>query len=225
MTEPYETSPYAIETCIPHRRPDDTWLIYKFPGDSSLYYGTEGGGGYVCDLAEMYNVFDKYLIEQFCDLAEKFWGTRDLFFTLTDEAFHGKPTLETYEECLAAVTENGWTLQWVPGDLMTPEICLAAVTQNGLAFEYVPEELVTLEICLAAVSQGGKLLRWVPEAFKTLEICLAAVTQNGDALWCVPEALKTPEICRAAITQDPEALEYSPYSILELVCLPEEEAP
>jgi hypothetical protein len=43
--------------------------------------------------------------------------------------------------CLAAVTDEGWVLQYVPKALRTAELCLAAVTEYGGALAYVPEAL------------------------------------------------------------------------------------
>ncbi|MCK5344881.1 MAG: DUF4116 domain-containing protein, partial [Candidatus Heimdallarchaeota archaeon] len=42
---------------------------------------------------------------------------------------------QTLEICLAAVTQNGYALQYVKKQ--TPEICLAAVTQNDCALQFV----------------------------------------------------------------------------------------
>ena len=44
---------------------------------------------------------------------------------------------ENYEECLAAVKQNGYTLQYVKEQ--TEEICLAAVKRNGYALQYVKD--------------------------------------------------------------------------------------
>ena len=57
-----------------------------------------------------------------------------------------------------------------------------------------------------------------PERYRTYEKCLAAV-DLGFSLREIPYKHKTPEICLAAINQNPKAIKWSPYSILELMCL------
>ena len=63
------------------------------------------------------------------------------------------------EECLEAVKQNGWALQFVKEQ--TEEICLEAVKQNGWALQFVKEQ--TEEICLAAVKQDGMALEYVKD--------------------------------------------------------------
>ena len=63
-------------------------------------------------------------------------------------------------------------------DYDNPEECLEAVKQNGYALQFVKDQ--TEEICLVAVKQNGNVLRYVKD--QTPEICLAAVKQNGWAL-------------------------------------------
>ena len=107
---------------------------------------------------------------------------------------------QTPEICMAAVTQNGLTLQFVKNQ--TPEICIASVTQNGAALQYVKNQ--TPEICMAAVTQNGFALKHVED--QTLEICIAAVNQDGWALQYVKN--QTPEICLVAVTQQGGALPY-----------------
>jgi hypothetical protein len=69
-------------------------------------------------------------------------------------AFWSMPKeLKTPEFFLAAVQQNGWTLELVPEALKTPEMCLAAVQNTLLAFEDVPRALQTPEFCLVAVQK------------------------------------------------------------------------
>jgi hypothetical protein len=49
----------------------------------------------------------------------------------------------TYRECLAAVKECGWNLQFVPDELRTPELCLVAIAQDKGACQFVPKELLS----------------------------------------------------------------------------------
>ncbi len=69
----------------------------------------------------------------------------------------------TREMCLAAVQQNGWSLNYVPRRLRDVELCLAAVRQRGDALEFVPNELKDRVICQAAVQQDGRALQHVPK--------------------------------------------------------------
>ena len=66
---------------------------------------------------------------------------------------------EDPKQCLEAVKEDGWALQFVKEQ--TREICLEAVKQNGYALEYVKDQ--TKEICLEAVKQNGFALKYVKD--------------------------------------------------------------
>ena len=66
---------------------------------------------------------------------------------------------DNINECLEAVKQHGYTLQYVKEQ--TPEICLEAVKQNGFALQYVKEQ--TPEICLEAVKQNELALRYVED--------------------------------------------------------------
>jgi len=70
------------------------------------------------------------------------------------------------KECLAAVKQNGYALQYVKNQ--TLEICLAAVNQNGCAVKYVKNQ--TLEICLVAIKQNKQALKFIK--YQIEEICL-----------------------------------------------------
>lgn len=79
----------------------------------------------------------------------------------------------------------------LPKDLVLDKnACLAAVSQSGYALKYVPTELRDREICLAAVKQNSYALGYVPRELRDREICLATVKQNGDALYYVPTELQ-----------------------------------
>jgi ferritin-like protein len=62
----------------------------------------------------------------------------------------------------------------VPEKFQTQEVCLAAVKQNGVSIEYVPEKIITKKLCLVAAKQNGYAIRYIPSKFQTEEICLAA---------------------------------------------------
>ena len=70
--------------------------------------------------------------------------------------------------------------------IQTGEICLAAVTQDPCTLEYVKEQ--TEAMCLEAVKQYGYALKYVKK--QTPEICMAAVKQNGCALQYVKKQTK-----------------------------------
>nr|MCR5257348.1 DUF4116 domain-containing protein [Desulfovibrio sp.] len=116
----------------------------------------------------------------------------------------------TLAVCLAAVQNDGRTLQFVPENLKDAELCLEAVRQNGWALEFVPAALKTVDLCLEAVAQDGLALQYVPEALKTPEICLEAVAQDGMALADIPARHRTPDLCLAAVQNTGAALEYVP---------------
>jgi hypothetical protein len=46
-------------------------------------------------------------------------------------------------------------LNQIKDDQKTPEVCLAAVSQDGYALDYVPDALKTWKVCLAAVQKSG----------------------------------------------------------------------
>jgi hypothetical protein len=45
-------------------------------------------------------------------------------------------------------------------------VCLAAVTQYGRALEYVPKDLKTVALCAVAVKQDSDLIGYVPSALR-----------------------------------------------------------
>jgi tetratricopeptide (TPR) repeat protein len=129
-----------------------------------------------------------------------------------------RPRLTTRESCLAAVTDNGAALEFVPEEMRTAEICEAAVKDNCLALEFVPDALKTPELCLAAVKRDdlGKSrspLLYVPEKLLTPELCLVAVTNHCKRLGDVPLHLRTRRMCRIAIHRSNAswAMRYTPY--------------
>ena len=55
------------------------------------------------------------------------------------------------EQCLIAVKQNGYALQYVPFKIQTYKICLEAVKKHGLALQYVKKQ--TPKVCLEAIKQ------------------------------------------------------------------------
>ncbi len=153
-----------------------------------------------------------------------------------EEIFKGK---QTKDVCLAAVMEDGFSLQHITNQ--TEEICLEAVRQNGFALQFVEDQ--TPDIRIAAVRQNGlaiqhdRIVRYADEllfadikAVKEIftvppkqdaplhysssldgveEICLAAVKQNGLALQYISMMLQTEDLCRVAVQQNGLALQYA----------------
>ena len=111
---------------------------------------------------------------------------------------------QSYDVCLAAVIQNGLSLQYVPENLKTPEIYFLALNQNGLALEFVLYQSVAL--CLVAVNQNGLALRYVFEKVMSDVICFVAVNQNGLALEHVGD--QSDCLCTIAVKNDPYALIY-----------------
>ena len=54
---------------------------------------------------------------------------------------------DNINECIEAVKENGYALQYVKEQ--TPDICLEAVRETGFALQYVKDQ--TSDICLETV--------------------------------------------------------------------------
>ncbi len=78
----------------------------------------------------------------------------------------------------------------MPERLKTPALCEEAVRQNGWALEFVPGELRTQELCLKAVKDAGQALQFAEHDDRTLNLCAEAVRQDADAIQFVPENLK-----------------------------------
>jgi hypothetical protein len=98
--------------------------------------------------------------------------------------------LETAEQCLEAVKQNGYALEYVPDEFKTAEMYLEAVKQDSrYTLQYVPDELKTAELCLIAVKEDGMALESVPSKLKTAELCLEAVKRNDAALQFVPKKI------------------------------------
>lgn len=136
---------------------------------------------------------------------------------------------QTYDICLAAVTQNGYALQFVcEAYNQDPNICSVAVSNKGMSLYFVADQTYDLcmqavqqdgnalqvirdhdqenimNIYLAAVQQNGLVLRYCRQDKVTESLSLAAVQQNGLALLCVEN--QTEQICLAAVNQNGYAL-------------------
>jgi hypothetical protein len=117
---------------------------------------------------------------------------------------------KTSELCLTAIWRTPDVFKYVPGAIKTPEFCLDAIQRNGNAFTQVSDELKTRDFCLAAVQRNELAFKYISGKLITPEFCLAAIRQNGWALEHVPENLKTLELCLAAVQQEGRAIRYVP---------------
>ncbi len=62
-----------------------------------------------------------------------------------------------------AVTQNGYTINHIPKELITDELCKIAVTQNEYTIQYILKEFITDELCKIAVTQDGYAIYYIPE--------------------------------------------------------------
>lgn len=126
----------------------------------------------------------------------------------------------SYNECLAAVKENGMSLEYVPQQYHTPELCKAAVNQNGYALMYLKflDGLSSIDIkglCVLAIKQYGGPIRHITPDMQTrlshndmVEICTEAVIKNNDLIevaHSITPSLTTDEMvdmCLVAISQN-----------------------
>ena len=55
------------------------------------------------------------------------------------------------EHYLPVMRRDGTVLRTLALDLRTEALCLAAVTQNGLTLQHVPQDIMTVDLCSIAV--------------------------------------------------------------------------
>lgn len=127
--------------------------------------------------------------------------------TVMDSSLPSPPCEATL---IAAMTTNGRELQNVAKSLRTYPVCLAAVTQHGCALRYVPKKIQIAhpDVCRVAVTQYGFALGGLKHAMP--ELYPIAVANCGEALGFVPVADRTPEICDIALNRNPIALMWIP---------------
>lgn len=121
---------------------------------------------------------------------------------------------KTPERCLAAVKQNGLTLQIIPKDIHTVDLCLEAVKQNGNAIRFVSPKILTYKICLEAIKNSCRALSYIKEPFQTKELLLKSVKRDGRSLQYVPDKKKSKEICEAAVMQNGISLKFVPNTLL-----------
>ena len=83
--------------------------------------------------------------------------------------------IETEEQALAAVKQDGFALRFVPDSLKTEAVCLEVVKQNGFALGLIPDSLKTEAACLEAVKQNGLALGYITSK----EMFIKIATQLG----------------------------------------------
>lgn len=105
------------------------------------------------------------------------------------------PENRTYPVCLAAVTNDGSALEFVPEELRTKEMCIAACKSDGIAIRFVPEKVMTVSMCKDAVSNKGMALQYMPIKHRTATVCQVAVENQYSAFAFVPESILTPAFC------------------------------
>ena len=114
---------------------------------------------------------------------------------------------EAIELCIAAIKQNGRSLEFVPEEFKTAELCLAVIDQGRCASESapygfrglfsaaeviagnksdVPKVLLTEEPWPLAVEYGTTLM-FVPEEFRTAKVYLAAVKSGYLNFRDIPE--------------------------------------
>ena len=127
---------------------------------------------------------------------------------------------------MAALSQNGASIQLIPPELLTPELAIVSVSENGENIRFIPDHLLIPEVVMAAVSQDGLILRYLQDeidpvsptlvaALHNPEIAMAAVSENGLALEYVPDDLLTQELLFAAVGNTSDALKYLPESMQE----------
>lgn len=80
---------------------------------------------------------------------------------------------------LAAVSESGKNIAYVPRETLDEEICRAAVISFPLALEKVPPDLRSYELCLSAIAKTALVLPCIPTKFLNEEI-FSFVYQNPE---------------------------------------------
>ena len=111
---------------------------------------------------------------------------------------HNKTPTEA--EQLAAVEQNGWTIQYIKNP--SEQVQLAAVEHYGIVLRYIknPSE----QVQLAAVKQDGYAIRYIKNPSEQMQ--LAAVRQNGLAITDIKNPSE--QIKLAAVRENGMAIEY-----------------
>ena len=130
--------------------------------------------------------------------------------------------------CDLVVTDNPWTLEFIPDEVKDSRLCMLAVKKAGLALEYVPEELKDEKLCLEAVKQRGQygfesVLRLIPPVLqKQRSFWVKLIELDSQAYHSLPfDLLKDEELAYLAVRKDPMNLRSvpGPLKTLELCTL------
>jgi Domain of unknown function (DUF4116) len=121
-----------------------------------------------------YDVPDEFRTHELCVIAVSQRG---------HYLFHIKN--QTFEMCMAAVSNDGYALKYVKlpdtEACRLPDLYVAAVSQHGCALQYVPTLYRTYSLCMTAVKQNGYALKYVPEKYQTRDICTEALSKAKHA--------------------------------------------
>lgn len=105
----------------------------------------------------------------------------------------------TYDMCVAAVTQSGWAIAFVPKEYLSAEIYALSCRTCGDTLRLVPPEQITKEMCMDAVQADAEALKYVPEQFCSEELYFAAALRNPKAFRYTPIELLRPEFCSKVI--------------------------
>ena len=103
---------------------------------------------------------------------------------------------ETYQDCLAAVQQNGLAISRIPLEFCTPELCLAAVQQNADALLHIDVERwfygfdgpdFVPGLCLASVQKTLGAFTWICD--DGARLLAEEVLESSGSLEAVPEHL------------------------------------
>lgn len=109
---------------------------------------------------------------------------------------------EYYNLCLAAATENGWTMKNIPQEIQTQELCDAGIKSICWAIQFCLDKFKTYENCLSAVSRNGATIEHVPKKLIDKEMCLAAAKSRYPCLDKIPKEFLTKELCHISVAAD-----------------------
>jgi hypothetical protein len=112
------------------------------------------------------------------------------------------------KDYLSLIKQNEIYLYDIPIKFQTYDICLEAVKQYGWSLEYVPGELRTLEICSIAFNHSPDMIYHIPRKIRTYEMYLIAVRQNIFQFEFVSIIHQTDELCKIALQYDLDNFQY-----------------
>lgn len=87
--------------------------------------------------------------------------------------------IETYEQALKAVKNDGENIQFVPQHIRTPDLCLIAVKNHGWVLQFVPEDIKqgNIKTDINDLNSLKAYVRFTPEEKQTKEYIEAIITK------------------------------------------------